>query len=237
VDAPERLSILVADDNPAARTQIVRILEELGHDTTAVGDGAEAVSAMAALRFDLAVLDFEMPGLRGDEVARRAGADGPASIGLSSAGLGRAEWGDAPIAEWLAKPVDARALAEAVRRAAARGQDSVAAAPPVDLTHLATYTDGDAALERELAALFAESCERYAGQMARAEDSHQWRDAAHGLKGAARGIGATEVARLAAFAETLLGRGAEQRRQDVLEQIRAAADDVSAFFARHLQGS
>lgn len=230
----ERLTILVADDNPAARAQVIRILEELGHETVAATDGDEALASLAALSFDVAVLDFQMPGARGDEVIERAGADAPPVIGLSSAGALRSEWGAAPIAHWLSKPVDAAALARALQEPDS-GAGTASAEAPVDLAHLAAYTEGDPVLEGELAALFAESCARYVGQMRAAGDSHQWRDAAHGLKGAARGIGATEVARLAAFAETLLGRGSEQRRQDVLEQIVAAADAVERFFDAHLQ--
>lgn len=234
MDLSDRLSVLVADDNPAARAQIAQILEELGHDVTAVDDGAQAVSALDTLRFDLVILDFEMPGVRGDEVSRHAAAERMPVIGLSSAGAGRDQWGDAPIGEWMAKPVDARALAEAVRGATAGDTAGAAAAAPIDLAHLATYTDGDTVLERELATLFAGSCDRYLDQMAGAGDTHQWRDAAHGLKGAARGIGATELARLAAFAETLLGHAAEKRRGEVLAEMRAAAEDVRAFFDAHL---
>ncbi|WP_417513011.1 response regulator [Minwuia sp.] len=232
---PASLTVLVADDNPAARAQIVAILNDIGHEAVPVDNGTEAISALSALSFDLAILDFQMPGAGGDEVARQAGGT-MRLIGLSSSGADRSEWGDAPVHGWLAKPVDARALALMIRsvmddEAAGDGESE----EPVDLAHLATYTAGERGLEGELAALFSASCERYFDEMAGATDDRSWREAAHGLKGAARGIGANELGRLAAFAETLVGGHASNRRRaETLQQMRTAAERVRQFFAEHL---
>ncbi len=76
------------------------------------------VPALSALSFDLAVLDHDMPGARGDELARETGGSPPV-IGLSSAGATDAEWAGAGIAGWLQKPVDAGGLAAAVQKAMA----------------------------------------------------------------------------------------------------------------------
>jgi len=80
--------------------------------------------------------------------------------------------------------------------------------PPVDLVHLARQTDGDAALQQELLALFdkqsasllALSCDRSAERRRRA-------DAAHQLKGSALAMGAGAVARAAAVVEATLAEG------------------------------
>jgi len=66
--------------------------------------------------------------------------------------------------------------------------------------------------------------------MASSTDDRVWKNAAHGLKGAARGIGANEMGRLAAFAETLLGDAMAGRRAETLKMMRAEADRVSDFF-------
>ncbi len=104
----------------------------------------------------------------------------------------------------------------------------------VDLAHLATYTAGDAALERELAGLFRVSTDRYLTQMRTQIDDQGWKDAAHGLKGAARGIGANDVARLAAYAEKLQGDAVRARRKSVLPEIEQAVDQAHACLERHL---
>ncbi|WP_416897820.1 MAG: response regulator [Minwuia sp.] len=230
----DRLNVLVADDNPSARAQVAAILGELGHDVVTVADGPEAVAALAALQFDLMVLDFDMPAPGGADIAREHASRAPV-IGLSSAGASRQEWGDAPLTGWLKKPVDARHLAKLVQELDA---DDVAGAEdetPVDLAHLAAYTGGDRDLERELAVLFAASCDRYLREMRESADDRSWREAAHGLKGAARGIGANEVGRMAAFSETLLGDAARPKRADILNQLEAAAARVRTFFEGHLE--
>ncbi|MEC9347278.1 MAG: response regulator [Pseudomonadota bacterium] len=224
---------LVADDNPAARAQITGMLEDLGFEVTAVVDGTEALSALNALSFDLAVIDFRMPGTSGADVIAQLGTERPPVIGVSSTGSTRAEWGDAVLAGWLVKPVDAASLAQLVDSALSRIDTTV---PAIDLAHLNVFTDGNAALEKELAELFRVSAARYLGQMRDAADDKAWKDAAHSLKGSARGLGAAEVARVAAFAETLLGRAAHERRQTVLAELQDACERVHVFFERHLAG-
>ncbi len=226
-------SALVADDNPAARAQLTGMLEDLGFEVTAVVDGTEAVSALNALSFDLAVIDFRMPGASGADVVASLGPEQPPLIGVSSAGADRGEWGDAALAGWLVKPVDAAGLARLVDSALSRIDTAV---PAIDLAHLVVFTDGNAALEKELAELFRVSAARYLGAMRDAPDDRSWQDAAHSLKGSARGLGAGEVARVAAFAETLLGRASHARRQAILGELEAACERVQDFFERYLAG-
>ena len=87
------LHILLADDNPAARSQIAGLLAQLGHETTVVEDGAQAVSALAAIRFDLAILDLDMPAPAGPEIAVGQGPDGVPMMGLSPADGARSALG------------------------------------------------------------------------------------------------------------------------------------------------
>jgi CheY-like chemotaxis protein len=226
-------TILVADDNPTARAQVVTILTEIGHEAVPVSNGEEARSALSALSFDMAVLDRDMPDVTGDELAREC--DGaPPVIGLSSAGVGEEEWEGSGIVGWLQKPVDARALAVAIQKAMEGGGVAAKGEDPVDRVHLATYTAGDPGLEMELADLFRLSCDRYFKEMSGAPDDRAWTNAAHGLKGAAKGIGANEVGRLAAFAETLLGDAMAARRTETLQKLRIESERVSMFFASYL---
>lgn len=80
-----------------------------------------------------------------------------------------------------------------------------AAGPQVlDRAHLAQYSGGDAALEGELFALLESQIEACTGRMARAAPGgdQAWRDAAHTLKGAARGVGAMQLGDACEAAET-----------------------------------
>jgi len=63
-----RPQILVADDDKAIRTLIGTILTKSGFAVEAVGDGEQAIKALAAKNFDAVVLDLMMPKVDGFEV-------------------------------------------------------------------------------------------------------------------------------------------------------------------------
>jgi len=60
---------LVIDDDPSPRQLLERLIRRAGYSVTAVGTDFAAVRAMATHRFDVAIVDMEMPG-----------KDGPATI-------------------------------------------------------------------------------------------------------------------------------------------------------------
>lgn len=66
------IRILMADDHPVYRAGLRQILcEDPGvRIVQETGNGAEALRLARALKFDLAVLDLDMPGLNGLEIAR-----------------------------------------------------------------------------------------------------------------------------------------------------------------------
>ena len=69
---PQRtLHILVADDNPANRMLATRILEKRGHSITQATNGREVLEACDAERFDIALLDIQMPDLDGFACTRQ----------------------------------------------------------------------------------------------------------------------------------------------------------------------
>jgi two-component system, NarL family, response regulator DegU len=65
--------ILVADDNPAVRRYLRGVLEqqEDWQVCDEASDGAEAVRRFQIGRHDVIVLDFQMPGMNGLEVAQQ----------------------------------------------------------------------------------------------------------------------------------------------------------------------
>lgn len=68
--APRPLKILVADDNAANCKILKSVLEHAGHQVEIVGDGEAALAALDRTRFDLALLDINMPEVSGYEVAK-----------------------------------------------------------------------------------------------------------------------------------------------------------------------
>ena len=63
-------TILIVDDDPNIRDTTSLRLELAGHDVVTVGSAAEALDAARRQRFDMAVLDIQMPGTDGLQLLR-----------------------------------------------------------------------------------------------------------------------------------------------------------------------
>lgn len=66
-----QLSILVAEDNPTNQAILRNMLESLGARPVLASDGVEALAILEQTRFDIALIDIEMPRLSGLEVMRK----------------------------------------------------------------------------------------------------------------------------------------------------------------------
>jgi CheY-like chemotaxis protein/two-component sensor histidine kinase len=67
VDCPLK-NLLVVEDNDIERDHVVKMVAERGVRTTAVGSGAEALTALKTQRFDCLVLDLRLPDVQGLEL-------------------------------------------------------------------------------------------------------------------------------------------------------------------------
>lgn len=65
------MRILLAEDNPVNQMVLGLMLKKLGHAVIVASDGRQALRLLSEQRFDLAVMDMQMPVIDGDEVTRR----------------------------------------------------------------------------------------------------------------------------------------------------------------------
>jgi CheY-like chemotaxis protein len=59
------LRVLLVEDNPVNRAIAIRLLEKRGYNVTAVENGALAVDITASERFDIVLMDVQMPVMDG----------------------------------------------------------------------------------------------------------------------------------------------------------------------------
>lgn len=97
----------------------------------------------------------------------------------------------------------------------------------IDFGHLDAYTGGDQDLIREVLRLFKGQISMLIETLGSAEDPKTWRDTAHGIKGASRGIGAWQAADAAAEVEKADFSDITQRYA-ALGRLSAAYDAVAA---------
>ena len=102
----------------------------------------------------------------------------------------------------------------------------------IDVVHLARQTGGDQELERELLVLFAQQCVRHLRTIHAAGDDATRRDAAHTLKGAARAIGAWQVADAADLIERQLSDPGAKTGEAAMDALCLAAAEARAVIAR-----
>ncbi|MBS2035498.1 response regulator [bacterium] len=74
--ARARLKILLAEDNRVNQKVAQRLLAQMGHEVTVVGDGAQAVAEARQSGFDLILMDIHMPEMDGLEAIQILRAEG-----------------------------------------------------------------------------------------------------------------------------------------------------------------
>ena len=99
------LRILVADDDAVLRAAVRGLLRGLGHRVEAVADGEAAIEKAAGSRFDLILLDVQMPGVGGIEAAEAIRRGRPSRIvGISAERVGREALRASGFDDFLVKP-------------------------------------------------------------------------------------------------------------------------------------
>ncbi len=105
----------------------------------------------------------------------------------------------------------------------------------LDTVFLGKYTLGDRLLEREVLQMFVEQTELYMARLSSPSGEKDWYEAAHSLKGSARGIGAFKVGMRAEQLEKIAEPIQESARCAILVLLREDLEQTKAAISDHVE--
>jgi PAS domain S-box-containing protein len=235
------LRVLVAEDNQINRRVIEASLEKSGHEYTLVENGRLAVEAVEKEKFDLILMDVQMPEMDGVEATRairelESDSDRHTPIAALTAHAmkgDRERFLEVGMDAYLSKPFDLTELMELIWRLVpdtdedqeqSCSEDSAAqsASVIIDEELLLDRVGGDSELKKELVAMFLNDCPSLLAEIesaAAAEDFDALVMSAHKLKGS---LGVLAAVRAQKAAERLEGLA----RERVLGALDQAATDL-----------
>jgi len=229
------LRILLAEDNPVNQQVATAMLVKRGHQVDVVSNGREAVDAVRAVRYDVVLMDIQMPELDGFAATAgiRALPEGRLLpiIALTAHALSgeRERCLERGMTGYVAKPFKAHDLFAAIEGRTAPTTDSAdSPAPRVDLAAF-RRTMQEAGAEEAVAgilATFANTLPQRLEALADAtggQDPEPIQRAAHAFKSAAATIGARRLAQLLEEMEASARGGDVVRAQSALQEVRSEA--------------
>ncbi|MDP2154675.1 MAG: response regulator, partial [Sulfuricella sp.] len=236
--------VLIVEDNPVNRKVMLYMLQKLALQTESAGNGREALEALAKSRYDLVLMDCQMPELDGFEATaairrreRAAHAKRMPIIAMTASAMhgDREKCLAAGMDDYLMKPLEPGDLEAALKIWLPQLEDNApytaTETPPVDLEHLYGTFNQDRKIVEELLALYLDTTPPL---LERLKAAIELKDvagakAAHELKGASAYIAARKMADLAREAEQAIGNGAWEQAGAYTEQMETAFIRVLAF--------
>jgi len=198
------LRVLVAEDDPMSQRLVQTVLAQRGHKLVLTANGREALATLEKERFDVVLMDIQMPEMNGYQATaeirareKSTGAHIPI-IALTA----HSRWEDrercraAGMDGYLSKPIDFKQLIEQVENATAAGQSPQPAKPAMD----------SGILRSELNTLFVTDAAQIAAEILAAcarRDAAALQAAAHRLRGTAGYFAAQRTLELTARLEDL----------------------------------
>ncbi|WP_158047102.1 ATP-binding protein [Skermanella pratensis] len=250
-----RCRILVAEDNAINRRVIEKILQRAGHDAVFAADGDEALDLLDHNRFDIVLMDMNMPAVSGLDVARMyrfTHTDRPhlpiVALTAEATEAARRQCAEAGMDAFLTKPVDPGALFATIARLVDGGTravgplpartDPAAVAEPgpgldepsIDTAALDKLrsVDDDPAFVAQIAREFLNDAEELVDELEHAwasGDLHAFKDHAHSLRSSASYVGAAPMVRLLLSCRDL-------SREELAEEGYRRVKDIQAEFVR-----
>ncbi len=249
--APARARLLVVEDCPVTREVTRLLLERHGLEVDEAQDGPEALARCTQRRYDLVLMDVELPGLDGIAATRAlraldaAGSPRTPVIALtgSTQARTRSECLAAGMDGFVVKPVEPRTLLATIAPflpAAARARaEARAGAPAVDPAVFDALCELMGEGLPDLVAAYAASARAHLAALRAAlarEDAAAMMRPAHTLKSSSANLGASALTALAGQLEAQARAGRIEGAAALVDRVDAAlqrvCDEIGAPRAR-----
>lgn len=246
VDHP-LLRILLAEDSLVNRKLAIGLLERKGHIVRVASNGKEAVAAVTCEKFDVVLMDVQMPEMDGLEATatiraneQKTGTHLPIIAMTAHAMKGDRETClAAGMDGYIAKPIRAAKLFETITEVLRQVQEAFPKNDELarlDWSKAVETVQGDIGLLRDIVTTFLNECPRMLEGIQQSLDNQRCRElqlAAHTLKGSMRYFGAKQAFDRAYELECQARSGNLESADKTLQRLRAELDciqpDLRAF--------
>jgi two-component system, sensor histidine kinase and response regulator len=220
------LRVLLAEDNRVNQLLAVKMLEKRGHSLIVAGNGREAITAFERERFDVILMDIQMPEMDGLEAAaeirqkeRGTGRHVPI-VALTAHAMreDRERCLDVGMDAYLAKPFSPGELFETIEKLSPMpvtpkfpSETTAQGSKTLDKAGLLARVGADRSVLKEIIDLFLEECPRLLDDLRKSVRAGSAKDlavAAHTLRGALSAVSAGRAADTARTLE-LMGQGGD----------------------------
>ena len=232
--------VLVVEDNVVNQKVALGQLRLLGLEGRVAGSGAEALETLrGGARFDLVLLDCQMPDIDGYEVAREIrqleqGRSRIPIVAMTAYVLDgeRERCLDAGMDDYLSKPVSTSRLGETLERWIKMPEPAV---DPQTLSGFKAMARANPKFMSDITTLFREDALVRLHDLrdaVAADDGEQLARAAHALKSSSGNVGAKRLYTLCAAIEENARAGKMAGARDLVEQVAAELDVAVAALTR-----
>ena len=209
--------ILAVEDHPVNQKMLAHQLREMGLQYAIAASGTQALDMLEKERFDLVLMDWQMPemdGLDATQRIRRLPTDVRHIPIIALTANANTDFREVCLAaganDYMSKPYTEAALAALLKQWLPQARPAAAPVPLLDLPALHARYPGNPELVSDLAAVFASTTEASLATLKRAigqGHAEACRKEAHALKGAAASVMATAIQQGAARIESSVQRG------------------------------
>jgi PAS domain S-box-containing protein len=241
-----RLRVLVAEDNPVNQELVLHLLERRGHSVIVAENGKQAISALEKHKFDLVVMDVQMPEMGGieatEEIRRKEKSNGghiPIFAMTAHAMPGdRERCLAAGMDGYVPKPIDPKLFIQIIETGAlpssttavggdAKPADQMKTDGAIDAEKLLERFDGNRKLLGSLIGTFHHDCPKMMAKIRSAlsaRDPRALAEGAHALKGSVGNFGPSSAFETAREIEKT---GREGKLDGAWEQYATLEDDLA----------